>query len=323
MNSPNPVTVSLLQYATASFMKVFITGAGGFLGSHICAYFAARGWDVIGMGRFQSMSVFRLATFDKVKAIEADLPSYKVEDVLGRESPDLVVHCAASASVPYSMQDPYGDLRLSVDLCGYVLDAVRRICPKSHFVYLSSASVYGQPTTIPVPESHLCSPISPYGYHKWMSEILLREYQQLFGLKTVALRIFSAFGERLYKQVVYDLFAKISKADADEVVLYGTGHESRDFIHGADVAQAIECIFENEFCGEINVASGKETTIASLAYTIKGLLNSKVVVAFSGENRAGDPKSWCADITQLKSLGFSQKISFEEGLSRVNKWFGS
>lgn len=302
-------------------MKVLVTGAGGFLGSHICQHFISLNAEVLALGRFYSVPAFQQLCRGAVRVLEVDLPSPRLSDLLVAFQPDLLVHCASSASVPLSMQDPLTDLRQSAGIYGEILDAVRLKSPNTMVTLLSSASVYGQPITLPTSESAPEKPLSPYGHHKWMCEILSHEYATIFGIKTVNLRIFSAYGERLYKQVVYDILTKLHLPGSDTIELFGTGEETRDFIHGSDVAFAIECIFKNGEAGTFNIATGSATTIGTVANHLIALSNSSHQIHFKGTSREGDPDRWQADISKLQSLGFTPKIQLEDGLSRVVNWY--
>jgi UDP-glucose 4-epimerase len=168
-------------------------------------------------------------------------------------------------------------------------------------------------------ELELPRPISPYGFHKLCAETLVREHAQLHGMSTASLRIFSAYGPGLPRQVVYDLARRIRPSEP--LRLDGTGHESRDFIHATDVARATFDVLERApGKGEIyNVASGQETTIRTLAEHLRAL-RGPGPIEFSGKVRKGDPTNWRADVTALASLGFAPSIALTEGLRQVSDW---
>ena len=255
------------------------------------------------------------------EVIEIDLPSPQLRSVLSAVKPDLLVNCASSASVQLSMQDPLSDLRQSVGVYSEILDAVRMESPDTTVALTSSASVYGQPKLLPTPETATVSPLSPYGYHKMMCETLSLEYASIFGIKTLNLRIFSAYGERLLKQVIYEILTKIHSPGNSSLDLYGTGNETRDFIHAQDVAKAIDIIYESGLTGTFNVAAGKPTSIREIAHLLTQCSNPLREVRFTGKSRPGDPDFWHADISKLQALGFMTEIPISEGISRVVRWF--
>jgi UDP-glucose 4-epimerase len=226
-----------------------------------------------------------------------------------------------TAGQGFHHSEPYTDFQRTVDVCAFTLETVRREVPDCRFILLSSAAVYGNPTQLPVREHSPVEPVSPYGYHKRMCETLVDEYRTLHCISAVVLRIFSAYGERLRRQVVFDLCRKFNNPGSDVVEVYGTGQESRDFIHATDVAQAISCIVLGNATGYFNLGSGKQTTIANLVNQIKKSMNSDKDIHFTGQIRPGDPLCWEADINQLKSLGFSPSITLDAGIKKYCDWF--
>jgi nucleoside-diphosphate-sugar epimerase len=195
--------------------------------------------------------------------------------------------------------------------------------PSCHFVILSSAAVYGNPIELPIKEETPCQPISPYGYHKYICEILCKEYESIFKIKSSVLRVFSAYGERLRKQVIFDLCRKFSDSSTNRIELFGTGNETRDFVHAVDIAQAIERIHTADTSGIFNVASGIQTRISEVVEMIKDCFHSNKGIHYSGLSRPGDPLYWQADISKLSSLGFQQHMSIHKGIYSYYAWFRS
>jgi UDP-glucose 4-epimerase len=301
--------------------RVVVTGAGGFLGAHICSYLAQNGFQIAAIGRFSQPLHHTGADVGYYQQIPMELPDKKFTQLIEEFQPSLLVHCASSASVVQSVQKPYDDFRSSVDICASILDAVRRKAPDCKTVLLSSAAVYGNPGSIPIVETAPIVPISPYGYHKWMGEILADEYAQLYGLSIVVLRIFSAYGEGLRRQVVFDLCKKNSNLALEEVEVYGTGAESRDFIHAQDIARAVELVYRSKAEGCFNVASGVQTKIAEIVELVKQCLASSKAVRFTGHVREGEPLFWQADISKLSALGFSTQVALADGIGAYCRWF--
>jgi UDP-glucose 4-epimerase len=218
------------------------------------------------------------------------------------------------------MEQPAADFRDTTALTFEILDGLRQNAPGCRFVLLSSAAVYGNPAALPVSEEDSIQPLSPYGYHKRQCELLCEEFSRIYGLKTASVRIFSAYGPGLRRQVVWDICQKI--LGTRELKLHGTGSESRDFIHAADVARALSTIVEHADCeGEIyNLASGREVTIAELAGLLLEQLDGAITPAFDGKVRAGDPCNWRADVSRLAALGFTPEIPLEQGVREVAAW---
>lgn len=301
--------------------RILVTGAAGFLGSHICTYFGKRGHSIAALDKFSPAHI-PVELFPNLSGFfSISLPDNTFATILRQFEPSLLVHCAGSASVPYSMQEPYDDFRQSAGMTSFILETLRKHMPECHFVFFSSAAVYGNPGTLPVREKTPCRPISPYGYHKHVCELLCEEYTSLYGIKSSVLRIFSAYGERLRKQVVFDLCRKFSDPLQDTVNVYGTGDETRDFIHAGDIAQSVERIHFSGDSGVFNIASGTQTRISEIAEMIRDCFRSEKNIIYSGTSRPGDPLYWEADISRITSLGFRQGVPLDEGIRKYCTWF--
>ncbi len=292
-------------------MKILVIGSKGFIGSHCKSYFSSAGCEVIGCDVFESEE----KNYIFLNSITTDFNS-----ILKKNKFDFCINAAGSAHVNYSFQYPEKDFELNVFLVMNVLGAVKNNNPDCKLINFSSAAVYGNPLTLPINENFPTLPLSPYGYHKLLSENLLFEYYRFFGLKTCSLRVFSAYGEGLKKQLFWDLYQK--SLSEDKVILYGTGNESRDFIYIRDLVTIVSLIVEKgKFEGEIyNVANGEETTIKEAVSVFFNKLNKNIPFVFSGEEKLGDPINWRADIQKVKSLGYKRQYSFKEGIVNYCNW---
>ncbi|HNW37003.1 MAG TPA: NAD-dependent epimerase/dehydratase family protein [Candidatus Ozemobacteraceae bacterium] len=297
--------------------KLLITGVNGFIGRNVALAAIRRGDSVYGTDLHspEHVAIPGIADYQPLT-----LPSPLFAEYIGRIKPDTLIHCSGRASVPLSIHDPETDFLMSVNVTFRLLEQMRLECPNTLFVFLSSAAVYGNPQFMPVNEALEVSPISPYGFHKYMAEQACLEYAKVFGLRTTAGRIFSAYGPGLHRQVVWDIFRKTIH---DPIVnLQGTGEETRDFLHVKDVAAALLLIADRApGRGEVyNIASGQETSIAHLAQMIIEVLHRNVQVCFDGHNPPGMPLKWQADISRLRSLGFEPRIDIRTGLEGYAQW---
>lgn len=274
--------------------------------------YRSAGWRVVAVGRGAGSSA----------AADArhvwDLPHRDFGALVATERPDLCVNAAGRSSVPASMEAPLADFEASTSLNYQVLDDLRRLSPRAAFIHLSSAAVYGEPARLPVSEADPPSPISAYGWHRRLSELVAESHARLFGLRTASVRIFSAFGAGLRRQVVWDL-ARRAQAGAGPLALRGRADDSRDFIHGADVAEAVAAVAERgDLAGECyNVASGRETPIAELAELILRQLGRAPDLSFDAAPQPGVPHRWRADVSRLAALGFAPSVSLEAGVAEV------
>ena len=285
-------------------MSIMILGGMGFIGFNLAKLFELAGYNIKSLTREEFLNKGKLTN-----AIEKS---------------DVVLNCIGSANVGYSYMNISDDFDSNVGVVRKVLEIMRqRKLNRVKFINLSSAAVYGNPNSLPVKETDLAHPISPYGFHKHMSELILKEYSHCFGLKTLSLRIFSAYGNGQRKLLVWDLHQKILNSNG-EISLFGTGNESRDFIHIDDIFQQLMLAISNaNFKGEaINIANGVEVKIKQIAEIYKKHHPIAFEYDFSGENRPGDPMNWYADITQMKEWGYEQKVGIEDGVENYITWLG-
>ncbi len=295
-------------------MKIIVIGSKGFIGSHCVNHFSKPGNLVYGADVVTAND----DNYFLLNSVNTDFnPLFKTIAF------DVCINCSGSANVAFSFESPTVDFELNVINVQKILVAIRNANPACKLINFSSAAVYGNPDIFPVHEDAVTKPLSPYGFHKLQSELLLTEYHHYFGLQTCSLRVFSAFGPGLKKQLFWDLFQKTSVSRAIE--LFGNGNESRDFIFIDDLMQAIGLVIQHaSFSGEaINVANGKEITIRNAVELFFKHFGIEGQPVFSGKEKAGDPTRWIADISTLKAMGYRQQIEFEDGIRDLTVWLKS
>jgi UDP-glucose 4-epimerase len=295
--------------------RVLITGVSGFIGRALAESYLGSGSSVYGVASL-SESAAPAGLSDLVRLT---LPDGELRKKLGSWQPDLVFHCAGSALPARSLSDPAGDFVAAVPVMQQLLEGLRIEAPGAHLVALSSAAVYGQPERLPVSETDAIHPLSPYGYHKWMGELLCQEYSGIYGLRTTCARVFSAYGPGLRKQILWDAISKLRGNDG--AVFFGTGAETRDFIYIDDLVAALRLLGDRPDEAPhlaCNVASGRETRIdEAVAAVAEGLGIASGSWRFSGEVAPGAPSCWRADISWLERLGFVPAVAFDEGVRRT------
>jgi len=293
-------------------MRILIIGSEGFIGSHLRDHFRSE----------KQNEVFGCDIFEKESAdyFRVDQYASSFDSIFEKQKFELCIFAGGNGSVPYSLEKPDIDFQLNTNTVNNLLSSIVKHQPQCKFLHMSSAAVYGSPVSLPINEGAVIKPISPYGWHKYLSEIICKKYYSLYNVQTVSLRVFAVYGERLRKQLFWDIYQKILKSN--EVTLFGTGNESRDFINIRDLVQAIDVVIKKgEFNGEVyNVSSGKETTIREAATIICNVYDKELKVSFSGQSKPGDPINWRADISKLSVLGFKAKVELQEGLEKYVKW---
>jgi dTDP-glucose 4,6-dehydratase/UDP-glucose 4-epimerase len=295
-------------------VKILVVGSEGFIGSHCIDFFSARKHEVVGVDIHDYPS-------QKYQYIKVSRLSPELDEVFADQHFNAVINAAGSGNVSYSMTHPVIDFEANVLDTIRILDIIRKYRLETKYIHLSSAAVYGNPAELPVSEMAACVPLSPYGWHKLMAEQLCKEYTTVYNLRTAMLRPFSVYGPGLKKQLFWDINQKlIQKGKA--IQLYGTGNESRDFIHVRDLVIAIDYILNyGQMNGEVyNVASGVETSIKTAVESFLKYLAPDAQVNFNQVVREGDPLNWRANIVKLNHLGFTTSVDLQDGLKETAEW---
>ncbi|WP_317899506.1 NAD-dependent epimerase/dehydratase family protein [Aurantibacillus circumpalustris] len=291
-------------------MSTLIIGASGFLGNACFEEFSKSG---------VTFGTDYINTTNNPIYVDSD---FSITEKLIRDNkPNLIINCAGSSNIQKSFEDPERDYQLNTVLVEKLVNALKLNSSDSKFINLSSAAVYGNPKDLPVKESHPTSPLSPYGKNKLLSENILQEYFKKHGVKGLSVRIFSAYGIGLKRQFFYDLSSKLI-SNPDKITLFGTGNESRDFIYVSDIVKALKVLSDKaEFdAAVINIASGEESVIKTTAELYAKIFDYKGEICFNGEQIAGYPLNWKADISKIQTLGFKREINLEKGMCLYVDW---
>lgn len=294
--------------------RVLVTGANGFIGNKVAFCFGERGYEVIGWDRQEKQNPVQIKNLDMSCTL-------KIEDGLLDANPDIIIHCAGNADVGKSVQNPEMDFYGNVVITRNLLFALHKLeMDNTRLVFLSSAGVYGNPKELPITEETELNPLSPYAVHKVMCEDLCTYFVKNYGMDIKVARIFSAYGNGLKKQIFWDMYTKASKTG--KLDMFGTGNESRDYIHINDVISAIYILATTTSDQVVfNVANGEEITIREATKIFAEHAGVKEEnITFNGIVREGDPLNWKADITKIKKLGYQKSVSMKDGLLEYYKW---
>ena len=294
-----------------------VTGAHGTIGRYVALTLAAHNWNVVGLGHgewsSQDQSRWGLSSWHEGDVSLDSLRALKLQ-------PALIVHCAGSGDVGASITAPYVDFQRTVSTTSSVLEFLRVDCPKSSLVYPSSAAVYGVADRFPLDEASPLHPTSPYGVHKRIAEELLVEHARIFGLKAAVVRLFSIYGEEFRKQLLWDACQRIS---VNESVFFGTGDETRDWLHVSDAAELlVEAANHASFlCPIVNGGYGRSVSVRDVLSKLFQLMGRHDQPEFCGTQRPGDPNHYHADMRQALTWGWQPEIAWEDGLARYVSWF--
>ena len=302
--------------------NILITGGLGFIGSHITNKLINDNnitiIDNISTGNINNLNT---PQHENLTLIKKDLNSVDLN--LNLKNIDYVFHLAAMVSVPLSVKNPVKCNAENVVATVNLLNAcVHNNVEK--IVFSSSSAVYGENTNMPLKESEIPMPTSPYAASKASCELYLKSFYESYGLNYTALRYFNVFGPKQdknspYAAVIPNFISAI--LENKQPVIYGDGNQTRDFVYVEDVANANINAGKSNFNGIVNVASGKRITINQLFEIVKETLESEINVKYLPE-RLGDIKHSQADITNLNKINLKIGFSnFENQLADTVKWF--
>ena len=303
-------------------MNILITGCRGFIGGSLGRFAVRHGHVVLGTSRSKLPEPTWPGSY-----IQSQLETGQLIEILSEFKPEVLIHAAGSSSVAASVADPNCDLQSSALSFAGVLEAVRLSKVRPLVVLISSAAVVGNPDKLPVAEEATIQPLSPYGFHKAMSELLAREYSECFELDILAIRLFSVFGFAQRRLLIWELYKQLASSQPTAWI-EGTGSESRDFLYIEDVATALLGLIDSHLpvrsgsCTVINVASGIETNILDVAGQIRDQVAPEKNIQCRNIIRKNDPFRWRADITKLKTILPSwNPRSLNEGLALcISEW---
>lgn len=302
-------------------MRVLIAGGAGFLGSHLAERFVADGHDVHILDNFASGLKQNIKNIrEKITLMEDDVTLFRSD-----ERYDIIVNFASRASRMEWEKHPV-DVALSNAIGSKNLIEIALSC-NALYVYASSSEVYGDPKVIPTPEDYVgcvstTGSRSSYDEGKRFGDALTKAYERQYGLRNIIIRFFNTYGPRmrggdLYGRVV-DRF--IQQAMHNEpITVYGDGSQTRSFTYVSDTIDGVITAISRGMGGEVyNIGNDSETSVVDLAKLIKKLTKSSSEIYFT-DLPENDPKRRAADITKMKKVGWSPKISLKEGIINTIK----
>lgn len=310
----------------SSGRPIFVTGAAGFIGSHLCEGLLARGQHVIGVDCFtdyyaralKEANLTALLAHPRFRLIEADLVDAHLPGLL--DGVGLIYHLAGQPGVRHSWGSQFEVYTRNNILATQRLLEASLAAGKIPIVYASSSSAYGNLPDMPLRESAAPAPLSPYGVTKLAAEHLCRLYASSYGLPTLSLRLFTVYGPRQRPDMAFQRFFSAA-ARNQEIVLYGDGTQTRDFTFVTDVVRAFlaagEACLAGEVAGQaINVAGGTRASVQEVL-TLISIITGVDLRIRRLPAQPGDVRDTWAD-TQLAAslLGFCPAIGLTEGLER-------
>ncbi len=310
-------------------MSVLVTGAAGFIGSHLCRRLIDSGSRVIGLDNldpFYDPAIKRknlgdLLNDKRFTFVVGDIrDSSCVESILDKSRPNVVVHLAAKAGVRPSIEDPVGYVDVNLNGTAVLLKAAQQY-DVDRFIFASSSSVYGNNPKVPFSETDAVDhPISPYAATKKGGELLCHTYSHLYGMNITCLRFFTVYGPCQRPDLAIHKFALLIEA-GKPIPVYGDGSMERDFTYIDDILDGVMAAIEKCSGYAIyNLGESRSIRLDELIGEIEKALNKKAVCNFL-PMQPGDVLRTCADLTRARQdLGYRPKTELRQGLAKFVNW---
>jgi len=315
-------------------MKIVITGAAGFIGSHLSETLLANGHDVVGVDQIEAHPA-KFVKEDNLKEamahprfrwMSADLLNVDLDALFA--DADVVFHLAGIAGVRGSWGASFSDyLQANVLLTQKVLEACKRSPGLKKLVYASSSSVYGGGNGAYSSESSPTRPISPYGLTKLAGEQLCHVYHHEFGVPYTALRYFTVYGPRQRPDMGFHRFMKAALFD-EPLPVYGDGEQTRDFTYVSDLVQANVAAMTYGVHGTVFNVGGVETASVNEVLRRIERLSGKPLKIERLPEQPGDPFATRADVSLARrELGYAPDVSLADGMAKqwayIQRLYGS
>lgn len=317
--------------------RVLVTGAAGFIGSHVAARLAGMGAEVVSCDNFNDYyspqlkqnRVDALLTPAGIACETVELSDpHQVESLFERTRPAYVIHLAAQAGVRYSLENPSAYVQSNLVGFANVLEACRRWCPH-HLVYASSSSVYGAGLQVPFrEEDRTDEPVSLYAATKKSNELMAYTYSHLFGMRVTGLRFFTVYGPWGRPDMAYFSFTQ-KMLKQQPIPVFAEGALKRDFTYIDDVAEGVVRVLMQARSMNTNVVphtifnigNHRPVRVIDFIRVLEQVLGVRAELQFL-PMQAGDVPATCADTERLRELvDFAPATQLEEGLARFRDWF--
>ena len=316
--------------------RVVVTGAAGFIGSHLVDRLLADGCDVVGVDSFEDYYPRRYKEANLVGARSSDRFSLVTDNLLALANgdgagdgnsrlvrlladADCVVHLAAQAGVRASWGQSFRIYTENNVLATQLVLEACRTAGVAKLVYASSSSVYGDTDQLPMREDANCRPVSPYGVTKLAGEQLCRLYYRNHGVPTVSLRFFTVYGPRQRPDMAFHIFLR-ALLEGRPLEIYGEGNQTRDFTFVSDIVEGIVLAMQGRDGAVYNLGGGSRVTLLEAIRTLESA--SGCTAQVKGESvQAGDVKHTWADLSlATDELGYAPRVLLDEGLRREAEW---
>ncbi len=307
-------------------MKVLVTGVSGFIGSSLSERLLGEGFQVVGVDSFfdyyprkiKERNLENLLNKSDFEFVEADILETGWDKIIGDVAG--VFHQAAVAGVRASWGQKFDDYVQNNILATQTLLEACKNRDIQKFVYASSSSVYGDTRELPITEGSPTNPVSPYGVTKLAAEHLASLYFKGYGVPTVSLRYFTVYGPRQRPDMAFHKFIT-AVMKGEQIDVYGTGEQTRDFTYIDDVVQANISAFNNGKPGEVyNIGGGGRIKLIDVIHIIEEIVGKEANLVYT-EPQRGDAKHTFSDFSKANTdFGYDPQVDVRAGLEKHYKW---
>lgn len=303
-------------------MKILVTGGAGFIGSHIVDGYVEAGHEVYVVDDLSTGSKENLNP--NAGFYEMDIRNPELLEIMREKKPEVVNHHAAQMSVKISMEDPLFDADVNIRGTLSILECCREAGVKKIIFSSSGGTVYGEPTRLPLDESHPVGPISPYGASKLAGEYYFKVYASIWDIRTIVFRYANVYGPRQQphgEAGVVAIFC-LELLAGRVPMIHWDGEQEKDYIYVGDCVRANVAALAAESSGVYNIGSGVGTSVNKLFRHISTMMDASHVRPQKGPRRPGDVRRIFLDTTEAKrGLGWEPSVTLEEGLRRTADYF--
>jgi len=310
-------------------MKVLVTGADGFIGSHLCLSLLKESHEIIAISRNFKQLPKLISNLDKIDFNQVDVTDFSsLSKIIIKHKPNIIIHLAGETSHKQSFENPMYDVDVNTKSTLCILETIRQSKLKTRFILGSTFIVVGKPETLPVNEDTPCNPSTVYGINRLSSEYFCKVYHSMYDLDSISFRITNAFGPREQyltptKNALNYLIYQAYKGK--DVTIYDEGNFFRDVIFVNDVISGIQSIMKNGVSGNLYwISSGKKTWFYEIGKLLEELTSGKIkYIESPSYNNKVDVGNFVVDNSKLQSIGWKIQMPLKDGIKETLDYFKS
>ena len=310
-------------------MKVLVTGADGFIGSHLCQFLLEENHEIIAISRNFKQLPSLIFNSDKIDFNQVNVTDFSsLSKIIIKHKPNIIIHLAGETSHKQSFENPMYDVDVNTKSTLCILETIKQSKLKTRFILGSTFIVVGKPETLPVTEDTDCNPSTVYGINRLASEYFSKVYHNMYDIDAISFRITNAFGPReqyltptknAFNYLIYQAYK------GKDITIYDEGKFFRDIIFVNDVISGINTIIKNGVSGNLYwISSSKKTWFYEIGKLLEELTTGKVkYVESPSYNNKVDVGNFVVDNSKLQSIGWKIEISVKDGIKETLDYFKS